>query len=264
MVTGKTKFQSTHPARGGTGTLPSGTIIDGISIHPPREGWDGYNSRRWRCNRDFNPPTPRGVGPENVITTTNIAQFQSTHPARGGTFDNYITEWRNVISIHPPREGWDPTILQASLADSHFNPPTPRGVGLNAKWIWGYMSRFQSTHPARGGAVFPTPTQYIAQISIHPPREGWDATARQGQPRSRISIHPPREGWDQLLVQPVQDEPNFNPPTPRGVGLPFRALSPIPRDFNPPTPRGVGRPVEWVASWNRVISIHPPREGWDD
>ena len=38
---------------------------------------------------------------------------------------------------------------------------------------------------------------FCINISIHPPREGWDFTEgdisafRQG-----ISIHPPREGWD--------------------------------------------------------------------
>ena len=35
-------FQSTHPVRGGTAAngIPKGN--DGISIHPPREGWDGH------------------------------------------------------------------------------------------------------------------------------------------------------------------------------------------------------------------------------
>ena len=36
-----------------------------------------------------------------------------------------------------------------------------------------------------------------AEISIHPPREGWDRRQGYRLPSERnISIHPPREGWD--------------------------------------------------------------------
>ena len=35
------------------------------------------------------------------------------------------------------------------------------------------------------------------EISIHPPREGWDAgIADHVEGLHFISIHPPREGWD--------------------------------------------------------------------
>ena len=56
-----------------------------ISIHPPREGWDGLQ----------------------VVANDGMKLFQSTHPVRGGTSDvgNYSTN--QGISIHPPREGWD-------------------------------------------------------------------------------------------------------------------------------------------------------------
>ena len=33
-------------------------------------------------------------------------------------------------------------------------------------------------------------------ISIHPPRVGWDNTQADGLPDADISIHPPRVGWD--------------------------------------------------------------------
>ena len=36
-----------------------------------------------------------------------------------------------------------------------------------------------------------------SEISIHPPREGWDALRVDAlQLQLDISIHPPREGWD--------------------------------------------------------------------
>ena len=36
-------FQSTHPVRGGTAAVHLSRGRSGISIHPPREGWD------WGC-----------------------------------------------------------------------------------------------------------------------------------------------------------------------------------------------------------------------
>ena len=51
-------FQSTHPVRGGTKL--TGTVIPAliISIHPPREGWDGFDKTYSTIQADFNPPTP--------------------------------------------------------------------------------------------------------------------------------------------------------------------------------------------------------------
>ncbi len=37
--------------------------------------------------------------------------FQSTHPVRGGTADAVGGFDALPISIHPPREGWDPEIF---------------------------------------------------------------------------------------------------------------------------------------------------------
>ena len=124
-------FQSTHPARGGTktprrrpcnlryfnpptprgvGHLPTDNerMGQGISIHPPREGWDLHVWRKtvttteisihppregWDAALfpyvqpfvDFNPPTPRGVGHQRYTRRCCTYLFQSTHPARGGT-----------------------------------------------------------------------------------------------------------------------------------------------------------------------------------
>ena len=51
-------FQSTHPVRGGT--LPSlcPFYYYRISIHPPREGWDGKQILPVSILSNFNPPTP--------------------------------------------------------------------------------------------------------------------------------------------------------------------------------------------------------------
>ena len=81
----------------------------------------------------------------------------------------------NGISIHPPREGWDPALILRK-----------RRPG-----------RFQSTHPVRGGTgIFALTASDVTGISIHPPREGWDEFFKTYCSDKRISIHPPREGWD--------------------------------------------------------------------
>ena len=52
-------------------------------------------------------------------------EFQSTHPVRGGTMVPYVLGSAAAISIHPPREGWDPPPQGAREEKPYFNPPTP-------------------------------------------------------------------------------------------------------------------------------------------
>ena len=107
----------------------------------------------------------------------------------------------------------------ASSSAPHFNPPTPRGVGrvIDDRGI-PFDRLFQSTHPARGGTYCSISALLMIAISIHPPREGWD-------------------GRRAHLFGATLD---FNPPTPRGVGLIPLTKAGIEHNFNPPTPRGVG------------------------
>ena len=65
------------------------------------------------------------------------------------------TKWykNGIISIHPPRVGWDGTAKEIAA---------------------------------------------LVVISIHPPRVGWDHPQRPGADPIHISIHPPRVGWDTL------------------------------------------------------------------
>ena len=146
----------------------------GISIHPPRVGWDAKYSAAHSSACNFNPPTPCGVGPSgsasgnieeyfNPPTPCGVGLlllscgirgviFQSTHPVWGGTFFQFFMICILHISIHPPRVGWDGSAPCPSRRPRHFNPPTPCGVGR-------YTQRDHiDTYP----------------ISIHPPRVGWD------------------------------------------------------------------------------------------
>ena len=80
------------------------------------------------------------------------------------------------------------------------------------------------------------------EISIHPPRMGWDQpTEEQLREVAEISIHPPRMGWDLMPLCSVF----------------FAVLISI----HPPR-------MGWDEDWMKLIplnpiSIHPPRMGWD-
>ncbi len=81
----RTRFQSTHPVWGGTPVMYSAVRMEGISIHPPRVGWDRPCTSRHKRKTDFNPPTPCGVGQARTAQGLTANAFQSAHPVWGGT-----------------------------------------------------------------------------------------------------------------------------------------------------------------------------------
>ena len=236
------KFQSTHPVRGGTRRHRRGLPHAGISIHPPRAGWD--------C-RDWTPPEdltisihPPRAGWDIMVgdEMRRVKEFQSTHPVRGGTRiadkgvevtsisihppragwdDNDIAKVIQAleISIHPPRAGWDAAAAFRGPWSAYFNPPTPCGVG--------------------------------PQTASTRPRSPW------------ISIHPPRAGWDSRRAFHLQLTANFNPPTPCGVGrvavLGQRADVAI--SIHPPRAGWDFIAIRCVAFVYQFQSTHPVRGG---
>ena len=280
----------------------------GISIHPPRAGWDGNIDAYKVWRDDFNPPTPCGVGLGEfcgkifVIVISihppragwdqhrsdrlfRINGFQSTHPVRGGTCACTPLKPCSRISIHPPRAGWDLVVTPYPAAINYFNPPTPCGVGppISSRAVNACI--FQSTHPVRGGTSNKWSKRRTKQISIHPPRAGWDFRDDSGAQRLRISIHPPRAGWDEKIDEMSRYLADFNPPTPCGVGPPQSDVTADPKKFQSTHPvrggtetlvKGISgnvfqstHPVRGGTGWRAkdagalFISIHPPRAGWD-
>ena len=178
--------------------LPDKSVRHIISIHPPRAGWDCISPSCRLSNTYFNPPTPCGVGREEI--RLNIEP--------------------RTISIHPPRAGWDRTKNRSHTRISYFNPPTPCGVGRCKRASGEVTPKFQSTHPVRGGTAASAEhdlRDYTFQ-STHPVRGGTQASGLKGSNKG-ISIHPPRAGWDELVRGLIVRITDFNPPTPCGVGL---------------------------------------------
>ena len=77
--------------------------------------------------------------------------FPSTHPVWGGTPLCDRTGHVGVISIRPPRVGWDVGNAAYAGHKPDFNPPTPCGVGLRRRPLPHIRAVFQSTHPVWGG-----------------------------------------------------------------------------------------------------------------
>ena len=145
------EFQSTHPVGGGTTlTVDVGMAWMFQSTHPVGGGTCGCSvNDPWQ--RSFNPPTPWGVGLWHPAHRMTKIGFQSTHPVGGGTtslcgvvaavvvsihpprggWDELDDAQRESerVSIHPPRGGWDDLSAAAPPGVWCFNPPTPWGVG---------------------------------------------------------------------------------------------------------------------------------------
>ena len=159
---------------------------------------------------------------------------------RGGTATAPENLVPGSISIHPPHAGWDGGNHPGQADRAYFNPPTPCGVGRWMRPTRMPATKFQSTHPMRGGTVA---LQKLLGLSIFQ------------------STHPIRGGTP-LLLAASHPPPDFNPPTPYGVGLCSAKCLPDAAYFNPPTPYGVG-PTN-LAIFEGLVefqSTHPIRGG---
>ena len=168
---------------------------NGISIHPPRVGWDGNMGRFALEIKNFNPPTPCGVG-------RSLTRF-----------------WNLIKNFNPPTPcGVGPREKAQKAGELYFNPPTPCGVGHLKSLKWTIEHPFQSTHPVWGGTYTTFPSERCREISIHPPRVGWDAALRttSSQRLGFQSTHPVWGGTVYFLSKTLAVY--FNPPTPCGVG----------------------------------------------
>ena len=167
------RFQSTHPLRGATISLPLfGTMMRisihaplagcdlcmpaeyiglcTISIHAPLAGCDQYSAPSTSSMRHFNPRTPCGVRLPPRGGGERRKKFQSTHPLRGATDCGARMDDNESISIHAPLAGCDYPPEGAASAEKNFNPRTPCGVRRIAARGWTITKVFQSTHPLRG------------------------------------------------------------------------------------------------------------------
>ena len=77
----------------------------------------------------FNPPTPWGVGQDELARYDYIGTFQSTHSVGSGTVRT-ITDGIRDADFNPPTP-WGVGLFDFCylIFILNFNPPTPWGVG---------------------------------------------------------------------------------------------------------------------------------------
>ena len=189
----------------------------------------------------FQSTHPVGGGTRTLKTSLSSREFQSTHPVGGGTLP-LGAAYAFAIYFNPPTPwGVGPRPARAPSSSTYFNPPTPWGVGLWILYMCCFRVLFQSTHPVGGGTIRNGLQDSPIAISIHPPRGGWDV--------SNASMRMP------ILY--------FNPPTPWGVGQMFSAYDSQVAGFQSTHPVGGGTYEDIPDTYVLIISIHPPRGGWD-
>ena len=241
IISGRQRFQSTHPMRGATGTVraalfPSCISIHaphagcdvprldlrhlvGISIHAPHAGCDEDLEHILKIVKDFNPRTPCGVRPHLSPLFDRERTFQSTHPMRGAT----------------------------------------RGIACGI-----YLpTRFQSTHPMRGATIDEVCSKRILSISIHAPHAGCDPYFSAYATVIFISIHAPHAGCDRLTMWTRWDSSRFQSTHPmRGATLAFVSREAQLR-FQSTHPMRGATHFRFVSFATGEISIHAPHAGCD-
>ena len=152
----------------------------GIPIHPPREGRDETGRQPEVVLFEFQSTLHVWGGTCILSGAIRSLGFQSTLPARGGT---YSREWATrlcLISIHPPRVGRDRDKNGIFRCVCDFNPPSPCGEGPP----FTTCSRrpgidFNPPSPCGEGPLLVDRLVEHAVISIRPPCEGRDGVFHQ-------------------------------------------------------------------------------------
>ena len=130
-IEGITEFQSTLPVRGATEIGKWVQKAFEISIHAPRAGSDQWRSPALQSQIYFNPRSPCGERPTNLLRCPVRAEFQSTLPVRGAT--SFVSKNINI--------------------SENFNPRSPCGERHTRLPHTSRNTTFQSTLPVRGATL---------------------------------------------------------------------------------------------------------------
>ena len=183
--------------------------LSDISIHPLRGEWDDADTKSKYDLLRISIHPLRGEWDSTVYRTNNSGKkFQSTHSVGSGTKATAHFCDTETISIHPLRGEWDHAAANGDARATHFNPPTPWGVGhcrqvytalvshFNPPTPWGVglnlcldrhkILTFQSTHSVGSGTAAGMIFRRCGKISIHPLRGEWDGYDRPPSPCQRF------------------------------------------------------------------------------
>ena len=167
--------------------MDAGTAYQ-ISIHAPRGGSDCAPACRTALHTDFNPRSPWGERPRAISGETEAKEhFNPRSP--WGERPKMGKFWivKVGISIHAPRGGSDPCLMDGFAKISHFNPRSPWGerqqrctdfsVNLWQKCI--FSECFLRKSPGYSGWIFGKPL-FLPQKFLRTSREFLGASASHG------------------------------------------------------------------------------------
>ena len=137
----------------------------------------------------------RGATSSDVLSDSRLP-FQSTHPLRGATSPTPSKTSTKSISIHAPLAGCDLLGFVLFPGRADFNPRTPCGVRHGVEPSAVTYNQFQSTHPLRGATAGDLGPVLAQNISIHAPLAGCDCHVVGFVRAGGISIHAPLAGCD--------------------------------------------------------------------
>ena len=192
-----------------------------ISIHAPREGSDGAGPGETRpFSISIHAPREGSDGSRDLYSRKNIVI--SIHAPREGsdTCRQLHRAEQYAISIHAPREGSDALSAEKTMPIGYFNPRSPRGERPSVSSFVSFISHFNPRSPRGERRSSGVNGFFLADISIHAPREGSDQIG-DGDCNTvvGISIHAPREGSDAHADARSAMLEHFNPRSPRGERL---------------------------------------------
>ena len=247
------------------------------------------------ARKDFRLPVPRPYVSEHNINDQHSSHYGISEETRYPDDLPHYIQAVSVFSAFYRKQAfyttstgkWDLLKDDEFLVAVAFQSTHPEQGGTFMYWMSLVLYRpFQSTHPERGGTLLTQHNFRVVDISIHPPRAGWDVDHAKGVPAKDISIHPPRAGWDAIragysaktaisihppragwdVVIVPETAPVFNisihPPR-AGWGVEGPLIVKITDLFQSTHPErggtyGVSAMLSLITS-----SIHPPRAGWD-
>ena len=193
-VKSKLPFQSTHSVGSGTCTRQQPSLLVLISIHPLRGEWDNKARNRQFAYVVISIHPLRGEWDiSRQFHFLNLLSFQSTHSVGSGTLIvlQIVLEIVLFQSTHSVGSGTTKSYLQ-TMTKSHFNPPTPWGVGQSGLLSTAITFNFNPPTPWGVGLDFVHVNLACICISIHPLRGEWDAPPLCLLRLRFISIHPLR------------------------------------------------------------------------
>ena len=154
-----------------------------ISIHAPRVGRDALRQDARCAGINFNPRAPCGARPSRPRSTRRAsANFNPRAPCGARPLD--WEEYPGYEEFQSTRPVWGATGVPVDLMSSqfYFNPRAPCGARPAAREWTVIAMPFQSTRPVWGATAVVREHDDPAVISIHAPRVGRDAAARQAVP----------------------------------------------------------------------------------